>query len=61
MENKILEITNNDNGYKCLLCCKNVATLKIKINRLVNDDSIISFHVCDTCLAQMQKEIKICE
>ena len=50
MENKIIEITKIDNDYKCLICCKNNTTIKMRINRLVNDDSVISFHVCNKCL-----------
>ena len=61
MGNRIIEITKTDSDYKCLICCKNHATTKMKINRLVNDDNVISFHVCNECLAQMQKEIEICE
>lgn len=61
MANKIIEITKANNDHKCLICCKNHTTIKMKINRLVNDDSVTSFHVCDDCLAQMQKEIEICE
>lgn len=61
MERKIIELAKNDNGYKCLICCAKQATIKIKINRLVCDDSVTSFHVCDECLAKMQKEIETCE
>lgn len=58
---KIIEITKSKDEHKCLICCNNLATLKIKINRLVLDDSVISFSVCNECLAKMQKEIEICE
>lgn len=61
MENKIIEITKIDNDYKCLICCKNNATIKMRINRLVNDDNVISFHVCNKCLLKMQKEIETYE
>lgn len=61
MENKIIEITKIDNDYKCLICCKNNATIKMRVNRLVNDDNVISFHVCNKCLTQIQKEIKTYE
>lgn len=61
MENKIIEITKIDNDYKCLICCKNNATIKMRINRLVNDDSVISFHVCNKCLLKMKKEIETYE
>ena len=60
MEGKIIEITKVGSDYKCLLCCKNPATMKMKINRLMND-CVASFHVCNECLAKMQKEIEICE
>lgn len=61
MGNRIIEINKTDSDYKCLICCKNNATTKMRINRLVNDDSVTSFHVCNECLAQMQKEIETCE
>lgn len=60
MEGKIIEITKVSSDYKCLLCCKNQATIKMKINRHRND-CVISFNVCNECLAQMQKEIETCE
>ena len=60
MEGKIIEITKTSSDYKCLLCCKNQAIIKIRINRHRND-CVISFNVCNECLAQMQKEIEICE
>ena len=61
MKNKIIKITKIDNDYKCLICCKNNATIKMRINRLVNNDSVISFHVCNKCLVKMQKEIETYE
>lgn len=61
MEKKIIEITKSKDEYKCLICCNNPARLKMKINRLVLDDSVVSFSVCNECLAKMQKEIGICE
>lgn len=61
MENKIINLIKIDNDYKCLICCKNNATIKMRINRLVNDDSVISFNVCNECLVKMQKEIETYE
>lgn len=59
MEKKIIELIKiADRDYNCILCCSNKATTKVKINRLVQDDSITSFHVCDECLCQMQKDIE---
>ena len=58
---KIIELTKSSNDYKCLICCKNPATIKMKINRLVNDDSVTSFSICNECLARMQKDIEICK
>lgn len=40
--------------------CKN-ATMVMKINRPKREDNIISFQVCNDCLAKMKKEIEICE
>lgn len=59
MEPKIIELTKSDDNYQCLVCCANPATNKMKINRLVLDDCIISFSICNECLAKMQKEIEI--
>ena len=62
MEKKIINLTKNSNGYQCLLCCERDATVKVEINRVKYDDSVISFDVCDVCLAKMQQNIqKICE
>ena len=62
MERKIIELTKNDDGHKCLLCCAREATVKIAINRVKYDDSVISFDVCDVCLSRMQNDIqKTCE
>ena len=60
MAKKIIELVKH-NDSKCLLCCDKEATMKLKINRIKHNDSIISFDVCDECLAQMQKEIEVCE
>ena len=61
MEQKIIELAKSNDDYKCLICCKNLATIKMKINRPVFDDCIISFLICNECLTRMQKEIEICE
>lgn len=61
MENKIIETIKVNNDYKCLVCCERQSTTKIRINRLVQDDTIVSFYVCDECLSRIQKEIEICE
>ena len=58
---KIIEVKENKDGLKCLICCKKQASLKFKISRPEHGDTISSFHVCDSCLAQMQKEIQIQE
>lgn len=57
MTNKIINLTKAEND-KCLICCKNEATVHMMINRLKYNDNIISFDVCDKCLAQMQKDIE---
>ena len=61
MERKIIELAKTSEEHTCLICCKKPATIKMKINRLVLDDSITSFSVCDDCLAKMQKDIETCE
>ena len=62
MEKKIINLNKEHKGYQCLLCCERDATVKVEINRVKYDDSIISFDVCDVCLAKMQQDIqKICE
>lgn len=61
MERKIIELKKSNDEHKCLVCCKRAGTIKMKINRLVLDDSIITFTVCNECLVKMQKEIEICE
>ena len=62
MEKKIIELKKIHYESDCLLCCERPATVKLKINRVKYDDSVISFHTCDECLAKMQGDIqKICE
>ena len=61
MENKIIELIKSKEGYKCLICCGKPATIKMRINRLVLDDIVVTFNVCDECLAKMQKEIDTCK
>jgi hypothetical protein len=64
MEKKIINLTEAREDYGCIICCKNSATTKVEILRLTNhqNDSLISFNVCDDCLVKMQSDIqKICE
>ena len=61
MENKIIELIKSNEGCKCLICCEKLATLKMRINRLVLDDIVVTFNVCDECLAKMQKDIETCK
>ena len=56
---KIIEVTENHEGMTCLICCVKKATLKFKLSRPMHDDIVTSFHLCDLCLARMQKEIQI--
>ena len=58
---RIIELTKNNNGFQCLLCCEKEATVKLSINRVKYDDTVISIHICNECLAQMQKDIEVCE
>jgi len=57
---KIIKLTE-DNDCTCLICCNKPSTVKFQIVRPKYDDDIISFKVCDECLAQMQKDIEACE
>ena len=62
MEKKIIEIKKIDYKSDCLLCCEREATVKLSIKRVKYNDGVISFHMCDKCLSQMQEDIqKICE
>ena len=62
MEKKIINLTKETEGGTCLLCCERKATVIFRINRVKHGDNVIGFHVCDSCLAQMQSDIhKICE
>jgi hypothetical protein len=63
MEKKIIELTQVEQGWKCLICGKKDATVKLTVNRLLSyDDTVIGFRVCDDCLAKMQNDIqKACE
>ena len=60
MTAKLINLTKEDDG-QCLLCCNKQATIKMGIRRSKYNDNVISFHVCDECLAQMQKDIEVCE
>ena len=57
MTEKIINLTIAKDD-KCLICCDNDATLNINIIRPKYRDNIISFNICDQCLAQMQKDIE---
>lgn len=62
MEKRIINLTKINDGHQCLLCCAEEATVKVEINRVKYNDSVIGFDVCDKCLSRMQEEIqKICE
>ena len=61
MENKIINLTKVNDGYQCLLCCKNEATMKFEVHRVKYGDSVISLHICDECLSRMQKDIEVCQ
>lgn len=62
MEKKTIELTKINYECDCIMCCREEATTKVNIQRLRYYDNIISFHVCDKCLAKMQEDIqKICE
>ena len=62
MEKRIIELSQADQHHKCLLCGKTDATIKMTINRVIYDDSVISFTMCDECLSKAQQDIqKICE
>lgn len=62
MEKKIIELTQSEAGNRCLICSAVDGRINIKIQRIHPADNIISFHICDKCLSQMQNDIhKICE
>ena len=61
MEKKIIELVKDNSGFQCILCCNAEATTQVKINRLKYDETMYGFHVCDSCLAKMQKDIEVCE
>lgn len=61
MEKKIIELTKINDGHDCLLCCAKEVTIKVNINRVKYDDNVISFEVCDECLAKMQRDIEVCQ
>ena len=65
MEKKIIQLSGfseYEQVLKCLVCGHD-ANHKLKINRinLGYDDTIISFNVCNSCLAKMKRDIEICE
>lgn len=61
MEKKIIELTQSDNGFNCIICCQKEATIKFKVNRPRHDDSVTSFYVCDECLKKMKQDIEAYE
>lgn len=62
VEKKIIELKNENTKSTCLICCERDATIKMIINRPKHNDTVISFHICDRCLAKMQDDIqKTCE
>lgn len=62
MENKIIELSNVEPGYRtCLLCCDNPADTKLTIKRVKYDDTVTSFNICNECLTKMKMDIKACE
>lgn len=59
MEKKIIEFENAGSGNRtCLLCFDKPAKMKLTINRVKFNDVVTSFHICDECLAKMQKDIE---
>lgn len=61
MQKRIIELNRIEPYGKCLTCCENQATIDFKISRPTRGDSVTSFHICDECLAKMQKDIEICK
>lgn len=61
MERQIIELKKIDQDGTCLICCENEATIKFRVNRIKYDDNVVSFNVCDECLAKMQKDIETCK
>ena len=61
MDRKIIELTKYNGGFQCILCCETEATMKLTVNRVKYDDSVTAFHICDKCLAKMQRDIEVCE
>lgn len=61
MKKEIIRMRKEEEERKCLICCERMATIKFSIDRPKREDNIISFSVCDNCLAQMQRDIEIFE
>lgn len=61
MKKKIIYLRKMEEDHKCLFCGENQATVKMVINRPKYDDIVNAFYVCDTCVAQMQKDIETCD
>lgn len=63
MERRIIELTKVEPNGACLICCEKKATVDVRINRFTSyiEDVVTTFHVCDECLAKMQKDIEVCK
>lgn len=63
MEKRIVELKKIEPTGGCLICCEKQATVNVRINRFPSymEDVVTSFHVCDECMAKMQRDIEICE
>ena len=65
MQKKIVELSSLAEYEKVQKCniCGYVADHRLNINRinLGRDELLVSFNVCNSCLAKMQREIEICE
>ena len=61
MKKEIIRMKKEEEERKCLICCEKMATIKFSIDRPKREDNVITFSVCDNCLAQMQRDIETCE
>ena len=54
---KRMLITKFNCDERCLSCGdKNCSTIKVSINRIKQDDNIVSFYLCRACLNQLARE-----
>jgi hypothetical protein len=58
MDNNIIELIQSKEDYHCLTCGSDAGKIKVRIQRINPVDCITSFHICDQCLAKMQKDIQ---